>query len=337
MARVTPSHSAFQGKILVSDVVYSRRVMKHPLKNSMAIAMVLMAAVCGLGSDAKERIIKFPEKTSIGKLYSFPKKESLIGTVNDTFFADAIGTVRVPDGQRTLLKGDYILRDDLKPLLRLKADDIDYLNLSKLPITDAQVKNLRHLTGLQRLDLEGADISDEALKDIGMLKHLKVLCVSKTLINGSGFKYLAGLSELEELQTGNNNLKDSNVAYLLPLKRLRVLRLGATQIGEEAAKYVGKLQALESVRLANNNRINDRAVSHLVGLGNLDGLNLRDTGVTIAALESLIKMKKLRHLELSERFFNKRQMKLLRQELPKCRIKFGTGSKVSPDLFAPLH
>lgn len=311
--------------------------MKQPFRYVLTIGLSLLPAIAGTEAVAKERIINFPEKSSIGKLYLMPQNTSLLGTVKDTFFADAIGKVRVPDGQRTLLKGDYELRDDLRPLLKLKADDIDYLNLSKLPISDSQTKYLRHLTGLQRLDLEGADISDEALKDIGTLKQLKSLSISKTLINGSGFKYLTGLIELAELQAGFINLKESNLASLLKLKRLRSLKLAATQITEESTKYVGKIQSLEHLKLSSNNRINDRAIANLVGLSNLALLNLRDTGVTIASVESLIKMKNLRTLELSERLFSKNQRKVLKQQLPKCRIKFGTGSKVSPELFAPLH
>ncbi len=301
-----------------------------------AIGLACICILCG-PCDAKERVIEFPEKTPIGKLYSFPEKESLIGMVKDRFFAVAVGKVRVPDGMRILLKGGYTLRDDLSPLSKLKPDDVEYLNLDKLPITAAQTKHLRHLSGLRRLDMEDSDITDEALKDIGMLKNLRTLVISKTLINGSGFKYLTGLTELRELAASNNDLKPSSVAPLVSLKKLEVLRLGATRMTEESTKYIGKIQSLDSLRLAGNADINDRAISHLTGLANLTQLNLRETSVTIGVLKSLIKIKRLRHLELSSRHFNAQQFQLIKRELPKCRIKIGFGSKVSPDLFGPLH
>lgn len=286
---------------------------------------------------ARERVVYFPAKTAIGKLYSLPINESLIGTVDDRYLAEARGRVNIPDGLPVLLKGGFVLSHDLSPFLKLKADDIDYLNLSKLPISDDEVKNIRHMIGLRRLDMEGADVTDRALKDIGEIKGLVSITLSKTLINGSGFKYIALLPNLQELQASNNDLQDSNLAALANCKRLRILKVGSARVGEQGAKYIGKIRSLEEVRLSGNSGITDHAISYLTGLVNLKTLNLRETSVTIDALASLKKLPSLKHLELSGRLFSPSQFHQMKKELPKCRIKLGNNSKVTPDLFAPLH
>ena len=57
-----------------------------------------------------------------------------------------------------------------------------FLVLRNAPITDEGVKNLRHLTSLERLNLGGTKVTDVALDELAILPRLQWINVADTIV-----------------------------------------------------------------------------------------------------------------------------------------------------------
>ena len=68
-----------------------------------------------------------------------------------------------------------------------------------MPFNDAQLKNLAKLTGLEKLNLDGTDISDLGLETVGKLANLRELSLSFTSVSDRGLAYLAPLKNVRRL------------------------------------------------------------------------------------------------------------------------------------------
>ncbi len=68
-----------------------------------------------------------------------------------------------------------------------------------------------------KLSLPGAEITDDALFDIGRMRNLKELYLPKTCIKGEGLVYLQPLSQLERLNLSNSFLTNAGALHLTGL------------------------------------------------------------------------------------------------------------------------
>ncbi len=108
------------------------------------------------------------------------------------------------------------------------------VDLSRTPVADADLEQLRPLVRLQALNLSGTAIGDRglaALRDVGSLKKLNL---TLTKISNAGLTNLAGLPELEELylvETGITDAGAANLKRLAHLKMLVLLRTAVSPVG----------------------------------------------------------------------------------------------------------
>lgn len=109
--------------------------------------------------------------------------------------------------------------DELSPVKQ----QIVSLNLTKLPVKDADLKRIKRFENLQKLDLNFTDISGKGLAELSSLAHLKTLTLSGTKVsfddlqNGLGaFKSLKTVSlwntaitpaQLAQLQKANKGIQ----------------------------------------------------------------------------------------------------------------------------------
>jgi hypothetical protein len=108
------------------------------------------------------------------------------------------------------------------------------VNLRQTEITDAELVQLKRLSGLERLNLSETGITDQGLAHLDGLTGLKALDLSRTKITGHGLEHLRGLRELEFLYLGGTELADGDLESLYGFGNLRELDLTETDVTEDA-------------------------------------------------------------------------------------------------------
>jgi hypothetical protein len=89
------------------------------------------------------------------------------------------------------------------------------LVLSGAPVTDAQLKEVTRLRGLQALALDQTQITDAGLKDLTRMGDLNFLSLEGTAVTDAGLRHLEGLGQLRYLLLrGCPNVNGEGVARL---------------------------------------------------------------------------------------------------------------------------
>ena len=112
--------------------------------------------------------------------------------------------------------------DSLNALLRVQPGrnqwtagfDYAHLDLDFTTVTDAGLKELAGLTGMQSLTLNGNNVTDVGLKELAALKDLQILNLQGTKVTDAGLKELAGLKKLKELNLAHTKVTDAGIQQL---------------------------------------------------------------------------------------------------------------------------
>ena len=81
-------------------------------------------------------------------------------------------------------------------------------------VTAAALEQLKQLTSLQSLSLNGRDVTDAGLAHLKALTNLEVLGLDGTRISDPGLPYLTGLSNLRYLHLRGTAISDAGLAQL---------------------------------------------------------------------------------------------------------------------------
>jgi len=185
---------------------------------------------------------------------------------------------------------------DLRHLAGLTG--LEFLDVSWLPITDAGLEQLKALTRLQQLNLNNTRITDAGLEYLKDLARLRALDVSGTKLTGKGLVYVKGLSRLQELNAADTQITDAGLEHLKDLTGLQRLNLNNTQVTDTGLGHLKNLTKLQSLVLSNT-QITDMGLAHLRDLIELRSLDLEGTKVTDAGLGHLKGLTELQNLDLS--------------------------------------
>jgi Leucine-rich repeat (LRR) protein len=90
-------------------------------------------------------------------------------------------------------------------------------------ITDAELIHLSGMTRLEWLDLAGCKITGRGLASLKNMTQLKRLCLGWTQVDDSGLEVIAGFPELRELELHQTKITDLGLVHLRGLKNLREL------------------------------------------------------------------------------------------------------------------
>ena len=82
------------------------------------------------------------------------------------------------------------------------------------PLTDAGLRNLRGLTHVQKIWLNGTKITDAGLEHLKGLSTLKELALFDTGVTDAGLDHLVGLSNLADLIVERTKVTDAGVEKL---------------------------------------------------------------------------------------------------------------------------
>jgi hypothetical protein len=200
---------------------------------------------------------------------------------------------------------DFYGSQDAQALLPrlIEFADLETLRLDGMPVTDAELANVRGLTKLTDLSLDNTPVSDAGLEQLQRLTRLKQLSLRNTAVTDAGLKHLRGLRDLEKLRiesvketisllgvseqvVDNPKITDSGLEHIAGLTRLELLSLRGAQVTDAGLSHLKRLTSLKYLWL-DKTHVTDAGLAQLKGLTQLVFLSLRDTQITDAGLVHL--------------------------------------------------
>lgn len=286
--------------------------------------------------------LKFPDE-SIGKLSLLSKKwrPGANSSSEDVRLGPARGNIQVPVGSRIKLEGNHSLIESLDPLKELPGQDFIALELTRLPITNAQLKDLNRLTGIQHLSLENTDVDDGVLPYLADLKDLRYLNLRRTMITGRLLPELKRWPKLNRLKIGHNALRKEFInracfACLKELPRLEELQVSSAGLDDESLKGIAEIKQLHSLDISGNQKVSEVGLSYLASMPRLYYLNLGDIKLPARAVCKLGRCG-VHSLVLSFRFYTPAELKTIKTCLPGRKIANSVKNNVPLEMYAPLH
>ncbi|MCX5757881.1 MAG: hypothetical protein NTU83_05130 [Candidatus Hydrogenedentes bacterium] len=256
------------------------------------------------------RTLVFPDDRSMGQIAIRPWGATFNTNWQD--YQDARGTVQIPANTEVSLRVSETACADLAPLANLRPDDLQGIDFTRTPVTDADLAYMEGMTTLRDVDVGGTCIGDEGLShlqnmpsieelilrdtritDAGMpylqnLEHMKFLMLNVTQVTDEGLASIANMNELEILDMWQVAMTDKGAQYLQNLTSLRELGIEDTQIGDEGLAYLAKLPNLFGINLQGTN-ISDEGAKYLMQMPLLSGYSIRGTHISDAGIEELMK------------------------------------------------
>ena len=134
--------------------------------------------------------------------------------------------------------------------------------------------------------LDDAIATDACLKLLKGISGLQSLIATGPGITDAGLEHLAGLESLVYLDLRDTNVTDATLERLKGLTDLQYLLLEGTRVTDAGLKHLMGLTNLQSLSL-NKTSITDAGLEHLAGLESLRHLVLWETNVTDEGVEKL--------------------------------------------------
>jgi hypothetical protein len=288
--------------------------------------------------NVSTKTLKFPLE-QVGQI-SFGKYRSYdYGWENDRrSLISARGNVTVPIDKKIYLKLNWYGTENTDWLKNLRADDIEALDTTSMPLTSQGLRNVSRLTGLKHLSLEDTDIVDSDLLLISKLKNLITLRMTRTGITGKEFRSLCTLEKLEAIDAGFNNLNDKYLGDLRCLRNLQRLDLARSNLTEQSLLSMKDLKGIKSLIVRGNRAITDKTVRLLPSADTLSYIDLSESRITGNSAQYLSKFNNLRSMRLDGDRFGPLDRAKFAKFLPKCKVKYVVNHNNLPiEIFRPLH
>jgi NTF2 fold immunity protein len=107
------------------------------------------------------------------------------------------------------------------------------LGFKDCPIGDEHIRELRNLSRLVRLWLEGTQVTDAALEHLAALPKLQFLILDRTRVNGEGLRHFHGHNSLKTLWLDQSDVTDATIGLVIDIPKLSVLRIAKTAVSFE--------------------------------------------------------------------------------------------------------
>lgn len=193
--------------------------------------IALLESWIAAGGDVEKKLADFPAQDSFRiagsaalaaiqpasekeKVYAFsPASEETIQKMNTPF-----RTVFPLYQGSPALQADFFVRGSfqstsLEELLDIK-DQLVILNLSKMPVTDNDLKIIGNFDHLEKLNLNFSTIEGSGLASLQSLNHLSSLTLAGTSITAESLAPVLGLSSLRELYVWNTKVNEEEKTKL---------------------------------------------------------------------------------------------------------------------------
>lgn len=249
--------------------------------------IVLLGATAGaaIGRGALEAsvgpaVLNFPGQ-SLGTITFMPPegRSSFMFIGPHQRMSQAVGEVHLPKGQMCYLTVSYDAAVDPSVFAKCLPNQIAVLNFDKLPITNAGLKNIEHLTGLVGLELRDTDIGDAGLEHIAKVRSLECLDLDSTNITAVGVASLKPLNNMLTLSLARNPIGGSCLTVMRSFPRLRILDIKQMRLTDKSLLSLIGMNNLEDLDVSNNRDITASGLSQLASLRKLRGLHIEGTDV----------------------------------------------------------
>jgi len=228
----------------------------------------------------------------------------------------------------TVQDGSKLTDDDFREFTRLT--HLKLLSLSNC-LNDERLVQLTALTGLEYLQTNLAQVTDDGIRPLAQLKNLKNLKFFHPgrSFSGAGLVHLAAMPNLESLTVAGslafNDDGMAGVAKLTGLKEFRTWHAGPTNEGVKKLKELKNLK-----RLYLGQRLTyklpacptDETLAVLAEMKSLETLQLDEARLTFPALQQLKQLPALNKLTLGGIDIPREEVERLRRELPQVKIEW---------------
>lgn len=305
------------------------------------ITASLFAANCHCKAQVNPATVtvKFPAHKAVGRILD-------MGVIDRQFPTDlskfpsklAQGELVYPANHSLHLELNFNGASDLSWLDKLDKNAIASIDFNKLVVKSHNYKYLTRLDGLGRIILINTEVGDKDLEQIGRVKNLKDLSISKTNVTGAGLKYLVQAKSLKRLDLSFDPISEAQLKSICDLQNLETLFMANCHLSNSSLFFIAKAPNIRRLSISLNSRINDTAVDFLAICPRLSKLEINGTEITYNGLVKLAKRRKLASLRISAEKFDEEKLRQLQILMPGCKIKaVKKEAKIEPDLFAPLH
>lgn len=243
--------------------------------------------------------------------------------INDSEMIDLAGfrNLQRVDLSHTRISDEGLLN------LRPARSVVDLNLLYAEQITDQGMNAIKDWKQLTHLNVRGTRVGDGTLGIVSKLEQIETLDVSNTALTENGVEGLIPLTRIKNLAIGLNRLNDGALEILrflttlesldlggprgvsrnsqrsrstgigpgllralTELTNLHTLKLGHMPIGtDEISKLSGSLKKVQKLGLEGCPRVDDQTMTALAMWSGLQYLDVQDTAVTAAGVESLRK------------------------------------------------
>ncbi|HEX4147685.1 MAG TPA: protein kinase, partial [Pirellulales bacterium] len=171
-------------------------------------------------------------------------------------------------------------------------------SLGETPITNAAAEHLARHEWLKALNLPSTAFTDEGVEQLAPLTRLELFRANQNALTDRAARALAQHKSLRDLFLQNVLITDAGLAALsqLPLDHLHV---EGSQITDAGVKELQKCQGLTVLGL-DRTAITDESIKIIGSLPLVHWLSLRDTRITEQSVDTLVGMKSLTILHLSD-------------------------------------
>ena len=183
------------------------------------------------GADIEKTLKDYPETDSLRILaagfinipeqpeekeekYAFsPASAEAIQKLNNPFLSVFSLSVNSPALQADFFVRQNFDRKNLNELLSVK-EQLVALNLSNMPVTDADMKTISKFNNLEKLILNNTEITSKALQELQNLKKLRSLSIAGTRVDKGAEEYFTGFASLNEVFTWNSGISQMDAAKM---------------------------------------------------------------------------------------------------------------------------
>ncbi len=202
-------------------------------------------------------------------------------------------------------------------------------------LTDETLLHLSGLTKLEELGTDGIQVSDVGLAKLTALVNLRSLSFFHPSFgmkgfDGSGFAALKALPKLERLTIAGTPFNDKGMAAVAEVEQLRDFRTWHTYQTPAGNESLTKLPELKSRWLGQRLRrydggsnaasLDDSTFDVLTKLTKLESLTLDEARLSLAALQRLKELPRLKKLELRRIDISTADVEALKASLPNVAI-----------------
>ncbi|WP_332737067.1 FN3 associated domain-containing protein [Flavihumibacter sp.] len=148
------------------------------------------------------------------ELYTFdPASPDLINDLNDHYRVISPIAKGSPALQIDFYTSANYQPDQLEELKQIQ-EKVVSLNLSKMPVSDPDLRFIASFKSLRNLNISFTGVTDSGMAALNGLNYLRQLSLAGTKVSGEGIRKLSGLTSLQKIYTWGTKLSPTDLTAL---------------------------------------------------------------------------------------------------------------------------